>query len=63
MVARAKDRIWTLAVLVPVLSGSQFARQDNDDDRKGRTLSADKNVLACAVLLALLRGQDSIFFF
>src|SRR6476619_8481182 len=35
---RGVGRIWTLAVLVPVLAGSQFARQDNDDTRKERTL-------------------------
>ena len=111
---RGVGRIWTLAVLVPFLAGTQFARQDNDDTRKERTLyvwagdqarvapdflavidfdedsprygrvigtvpvpgpggsgnephhchlSADKNVLACGGLLALLRGQNSIFFF
>ncbi len=111
---RGVGRMWTLAVLVPLLAGPQFARQDNDDDRKARTLyvwagdqarvapdflavidfdedsprygrvirtvpvpgpgssgnephhchlSADKNILACGGLLALLRGQNSIFFF
>src|SRR4249919_3990777 len=35
---RGVGRIWTLAVLVPFLGGTQFARQDNDDTRKERTL-------------------------
>ena len=112
---RGVSRMWTLAVLVPFLAGTQqFAGHDDHDERKARTLyvwtgdqarvapdflavidfdedsprygrvirtvavpgpggsgnephhchlSADKNVLACGGLLALLRGQDSIFFF
>jgi selenium-binding protein 1 len=112
---RGVRRIWTLAVLLPVVAGTQqFARQDQNDQGDARTLyvwtgdqarvapdflavidfdedsprygkvittvpvpglggsgnephhchlSADKNVLACGGLLALLRGQNSIFFF
>jgi hypothetical protein len=112
-------KMWTLALLVPVLAGTPFQyfhqRDDNrDDDRPARTLyvwagdqarlaadflavidfdedsprygrvirtvpvpgpgasgnephhchlSADKNILACGGLLALLKGQNSIFFF
>jgi hypothetical protein len=112
---RGVSRLWTLALLVPVLAGTAFDRHDTrDDDRPAKTLyvwagdqarvapdflavidfdedsprygqvirtvpvpgpggagnephhchlSADKNVLACGGLLALLRGQNSIFFF
>jgi selenium-binding protein 1 len=113
--ARGVSRLWTLALLVPILAGAAFDRHDDHDEgRPAKTLyvwagdqrrvapdflavidfdedsphygqvirtvpvpgpggagnephhchlSADKNVLACGGLLALLRGQNSIFFF
>jgi hypothetical protein len=112
---RGVHRLWTLAVLVPVLAGTPLLRPEpGDEDRPAKTLyvwagdqaraapdflavidfdedsprygrvigtvpvpgpggsgnephhchlSADKNILACGGLLALLRGQNSIFFF
>jgi len=111
------SRIWTLAVLVPVLAGTPIVshgRKNINDDGRAKTLyvwsgdqarvapdflavidfdedspdygkvirtvpvpspgssgnephhchlSADRNTLACGGLLALLRGQNSIFFF
>jgi len=112
---RGLRKIWTLALIVPLLAGTPLVRNDDrDDDRPAKTLyvwagdqarvapdflavidfdedsagygrvirtvpvpgpgavgnephhchlSADKNILACGGLLALLRGQNSIFFF
>ena len=47
-------------------SSGRFPFQDRAAPETSRTTaisSADKNILACGGLLALLRGQNSIFFF